>query len=272
MRPKSPYGVSARLCYDTKTKCRSWLLFKRNSKNLGQTTRYLILLLALSGCVAQHVDVKPTVNASFAPWSEQQAEYRLSAGDSVDIKFLLNTELNDNFLVGPDGRATVPLLGRIDVANKTIPALRAELEQDYAKQLRVPQLDLFVRLYGNDRIYVGGQVNNPSVQQITGQINALQGVLLAGGLRNTAKSGQIVVLRRNENNQLMLRAVNLNTLIGSAQASEDFPLQPGDVLFVPESQIAEADQWIDQDINQLLPFTRGLDYTTGTTATTTTLR
>jgi hypothetical protein len=43
-------------------------------------------------------------------------------------------------------------------------------------------------------------------------------------------------------------------------------LQSQDIVFVPRSSIAEADLWIDQHVNRLLPFTRSLNYNIGNNA------
>jgi len=42
--------------------------------------------------------------------------YRLSPGDLIEIKFMLNPELNETVRIRPDGRISMPLVGEMLVA------------------------------------------------------------------------------------------------------------------------------------------------------------
>ncbi len=212
--------------------------------------------LCLGGC-ALHTSVVPSHVDGFAPWVDETPQHELAAGDEIELKFLFNTELNDRLTIGPDGRVTVPLLGPVLAAGLTIPQFTAALEKDYAPKLRVPNLDVVMRSYGSARIYVGGEVKAPGVLAMTGPTDVLQGVLLAGGFLPTARSTEVVVIRRRPDHTPMLRTVDVHQLIGHVDPSDDFPLQASDVIYVPKSSIAEFDQFIDQYINQALPFQRG---------------
>jgi polysaccharide biosynthesis/export protein PslD len=221
-----------------------------------------VLVLLVGGC-AQHISIVPTHVQGFAPWSDDLAPHRLAAGDDVELKFLFNPELNDKLTVGPDGRMTAPLLGPVQASGLTIAAFTQTLEKDYAPKLRVPTVDVVVRLYASSRFYVGGEVKSPGVLPLTGPIDVLQGVVMAGGFLSTARADEVVVIRRRADNVPMLRTVNVSRYAGQASAADDFPLQPSDVIYVPKSNIAEFDQFVDQYLNQALPFTRSLNYNLG---------
>ena len=126
-----------------------------------------IVLLA-GGCV-QHLSIVPSRVAGFAPWSDEVPAHLLAAGDEIELRFLLNPELNDaKLIIGPDGRVTVPLLGPVLAGGLTVAAFRAQLERDYASKLRVAELDVVVRGYGSSRIFVGGEVKTPGVLPLQG--------------------------------------------------------------------------------------------------------
>ncbi|MBV9782231.1 MAG: polysaccharide export protein [Acidisphaera sp.] len=220
------------------------------------------IALQLGGC-AERLDIKPTRLQAFAPWSDTIPEHRLSAGDEIELRFLFNTELNDRVVIGEDGRATVPLLGPVLAEGRTVPEFTAQLKQAYAADLRVPDLDVVIRGYGSARVFIGGEVKAPGVEPMVGRMNVLQGVLLAGGPLPTARLGEVVVIRRNSDNAPMLRTVNLRALIGSARGTEDFPLQAADVVYVPRSDIADFDLFIDQYLNNAIPFTKSINANIG---------
>ncbi len=215
------------------------------------------------GCT-QYTTVIPQHVNGFAAWSDTLPPHRIASGDEIELRFLLNPELNDTRLViGPDGRVTVPLLGPVTAAGLTVDQFRTQLEQGYASKLRVADLDVVIRTYGSSRIFVGGEVKTPGVLPLQGPTDVMQGVLMAGGFLNTARSSEVVIIRRRADNVPMLRTVNLSRYAGTANAKDDMPLQASDVIFVPKARIAEFDLFVDQYLNQSLPFTKGLDYTLG---------
>ncbi len=224
----------------------------------------LAVLLVLESACAQHVEVVPTRVDGFAPWSDEVPPHRLTAGDEIDLHFLVNPELNDaKLVIGPDGRVTVPLLGPVLADGLTVAEFRAKLEAGYASKLRVADLDVVVRTYGSARIYVGGEVKAPGVLPLQGPTDVLQGVMMAGGMLNTARSGEVVLIRRRADHVPMLRTLNLRRFAGSADPRDDVRLQASDVIYVPKSSIAEFDLFVDQYLNQSLPFTRSLNYNVG---------
>lgn len=223
-------------------------------------------LLALGAC-SQQPNVVPTRVGEFRPWSDAVPAHRLMAGDEIDLVFLLNSELNQTKLVvGPDGRVTVPLLGSMWAGGKSVNDFRDELEAGYASRLRVAQLDVLVRTYGSSRIYVGGEVRTQGAIPLQGPINALQGVLMAGGILPTARMDEVILIRRDADGRPMLRTIDLKRYAGSADPTDDVPLLASDVLYVPKTDIAAFDVFIDQYLNQALPFTKSLNYNLGSGA------
>ena len=219
--------------------------------------------LLIAGCT-QYTSVVPKHVDGFAAWSDEVAPHRIAAGDEIELRFLLNPELNDTKLViGPDGRVTIPLLGSVGAAGLTVAQFRSELEKAYASKLRVSDLDVVIRTYGSSRIFVGGEVKTPGVLPLQGPTDVMQGVLMAGGFLNTARSGEVVVIRRRADNVPMLRTVDLGRYAGSVDPRDDIPLQSQDVVFVPKAKVAEFDLFIDQYLNQTLPFTKSLNYNLG---------
>ena len=223
----------------------------------------LACALLLAGCV-QHVSVVPNRVEGFAPWSDEVPAHVLTAGDELELKFLLNPELNDaRLIIGPDGRVTVPLLGPVIAGGLTVAEFRAKLERDYASKLRVADLDVVVRGYASSRIFVGGEVKTPGVLPLLGPTDVLQGVLQAGGFLNTARMDEVVIIRRRADRTPMLRTVNLKRYAGSANPADDIPLRGADVVFVPKSDIASFDLFVDQYLTQALPFSKSLNYNAG---------
>jgi protein involved in polysaccharide export with SLBB domain len=227
-------------------------------------SRWPILLCTwlLTACV-QHIDVVPTHVEGFSPWTEEHPAHILGEGDELDLRFTLNGELNERTTIGPEGQITAPLIGSVDAAGKTVAQLTVVLKQRYAPLLRTPDLDVLVIGYGSSRIFVGGEVRTPGALTITGPTDVLQSVILAGGALPTAKLSQVVILRRRADRTPMLRTVNLKRLVGQGATGDDVELRPFDVVFVPKSDIASFDLFIDQYLNQAVPFQKSINANIG---------
>lgn len=228
--------------------------------------RLLAILLALTplACAAQAqvrypgASAPPTV--SYGPWLDADYRYRINAGDELQLNFIVQLDMNTRLVVGPDGRVTAPLVGSVMVGGMTPEQAGQALTTAYGAVLRNPQVETLVTTYGAAQVYVGGEVRAPGVVPIRGQINAAQAIIAAGGFLDTAKTGKVVVLRRRPaDNHLLLREVNVRALL-DGQAKDDFQILPGDLIFVPRSNIAEVNRFVRQYLNGALPFNFGFSY------------
>jgi polysaccharide export outer membrane protein len=198
--------------------------------------------------------------------ADSQAAYVLQPGDELEIKFFFNPELNERATIRPDGRISLPLMGERSITGSTVAQLTQNLELDYKKELSRPQLMIQVRAFGNRNIFVGGEVERPGMFQVFGQKTAMEALLEAGGLKRTAKKGQVMLIRRSDNGapvtlRLAMNEKNTRQLPWAAH----FKMQPMDVLLVTESGISKVDRAVDQYFRQLVPvmLTGGFSYIWG---------
>ncbi len=66
--------------------------------------------------------------------------YEINVGDELIIESATDRDLRRNLIVLPDGTITLPLLGQIRAANRTIPQLREDLDEHYKKYYKVPSI------------------------------------------------------------------------------------------------------------------------------------
>lgn len=189
--------------------------------------------------------------------------YRIAPGDEVTITFPYNPELDHAGPVGPDGRLAIPLVGNMPVGGRTLDDVAAVISDDLRRQGVVENArpTVAIRQYGGV-VYVGGEVRQPGPVKLTATMDPLQAVIVAGGLLDTARSRQIVIIHREADGTITQRHADLRAYARHGQAT-GVTLASQDIVFVPRSSIAEADLWIDQHINRLLPFSRSLNYTIG---------
>lgn len=114
------------------------------------------------------------------------------------------------------------------------------------------------RIFGSQAIYVGGEVHKAGLLKLSHGMSLMQGIMEAGGLLDTANIDQVLLIRRTHRNTSMLRTVNLKEVLEGKATEDDIALQRFDVVFVPRSDIANADLWVSQHIEKLFPIQKNL--------------
>lgn len=199
----------------------------------------------------------------FQQWINYEPEYTLHPGDQLDIVVSSAPELSRTLTVGPDGRVVMPMSKPIMAAGRTFTQVQGELSAELGKQLRDPTLAVTPRAYSPEQIYVGGQVGQPGTYTLPGRIGALEALMMAGGMRPTARARKVAILRRSPNGGMMMRTVNIrNGLLNIREYDDNMQLRRGDIIFVPQSNIAEIGTWV-QNFRAALPVDFNLSYQFG---------
>lgn len=156
--------------------------------------------------------------------------YVLGPGDTIEIVVFGEPDLSRTVTIKPDGTIALPLIGEVKAAGKTTGQLVAELTALYKKYLKSPSVSVVVRELRVERIYILGQVNRPGEYQVRQGMGILELLASAGGPTARADLAKAVIIRgKTETIQLnLLQAFATNT-------NPDVKLQPGDVLFIPET-------------------------------------
>ncbi|MFA4894301.1 polysaccharide biosynthesis/export family protein [Brevundimonas sp.] len=182
----------------------------------------------------------------FADWTETEPEYVLYPGDEIEIATPTAVELTRTQKVGPDGRISLPLVGQIMAADRTIAELEADASAAYASQLRRPVVEVTLKTAGPLKVWVDGEVRTPGVYDMPGDIDAYQAVIQAGGFLPTARQGEAALIRRGPGGVRMMRAVDLRPRRGEVVA-----LRRGDIIFVPRSTLGEVANFVSLFRNAL---------------------
>jgi len=188
-------------------------------------------------------------------------EYRIQIGDVLDVKFYYNPELNDSVTVRPDGRVSLQLAPEVMAAGITPNDLAGQLRERYRGELRNPQVTVIVRSFGSQRMFVDGEVGTPGLVTLTGPLTVMQAIAEAGGMRETARVNEVLVIRRTAAKKPQVMTVNLENAINGTDLGQDIYVLPFDIVYVPRSPIANVDLWVDQYIRRLIPVPFGFGWT-----------
>jgi len=209
-------------------------------------------LIGLFGCYYRvTTDPVPEASRSMAA-PPGPAPYIIQVADHLAIKFYQNPDLNEELLVRPDGKISLQLIGDVQAAGVEPAVLASTIEDAYRSELATPHVSVMVRELGA-RVYVGGEVAQPGVIQLTANLTLVEAVQQAGGFLPTAHLSQVVLIRRDRGGRPVGYALDVRPVIGGTDPSEDVPLEPFDVAFVPRSKIADVNLFVEQYIAKNLP-------------------
>lgn len=225
----------------------------------------LLVLLCSAACTDKWVAPQAAKHSTIAAWVDTpKTPYKIEPGDDLSVVMPFNPELNYEAVVDPKGGLTMPLVGTIQAGGLTVDEAGRDINRALALKGITDDAyaSVSVRTYAG-RIYVGGQVKKPGAVPMQSDMDVLQAITAAGGLMDTARTGEVVVIRRSPDGRPMLRSVNLTALIRRADPQQSVALQPSDTIFVPETSSVEADQWVDRYITRIVPFNQSINYNVG---------
>jgi polysaccharide biosynthesis/export protein len=188
------------------------------------------------------------------PQSTATSPLVLVPGDEVDVRFRYWPEFDDVQVIRPDGKISLQLVQGVDAAGKTPEELQAQLIELYADKIRDPDIVVIVRNLVNQKIYVGGEVQQPGLFDLRGRMTALEAIMLAGGFDTESAHLRNVVLIRHIDGERYAGAIDMRAALRDPESSSVM-LQQNDIVFVPRTKIIQANQFVDQYFNQMVPIT-----------------
>jgi polysaccharide export outer membrane protein len=184
--------------------------------------------------------------------SEAGDRYRIGSGDILDIRVFNRPMLSREAIrVDARGMIRIPLVEtEIQAACRTESELAKEVETNYLKYLRNPNVEVFVKEYLSQPVAVLGAVNAPGRFQLQRRIRLLELLSFAGGQAERA-GGRIHVVHTSDvsvcgepvvdgplaESQGSLDTYNLNDMLRGDEKANPYA-RPGDIITVPESEIA----------------------------------
>ncbi len=211
--------------------------------------RWLILALAGAAFLGAHqgsLAQVPAPGPAKAPPQPSQAtasdssgassEYIIGPGDTLKINVLRNAELNAEIPVRPDGKIWRPLVNDMVAAGKTPTQLSQDMEKVIGEFVRAPTVSVIVTHPAStfSQVKVVGQAVSPKAVPYRSGMTVLDLVIEVGGLSQFAAGNRAKIVRTEGHSTREIR-VRLSDLLNKGKISENVPLQPGDILVIPET-------------------------------------
>jgi polysaccharide biosynthesis/export protein len=131
-------------------------------------------------------------------------------------------------VVDDEGNVFWPYVGTVNVSGQTAMQVRSKLVDRMARALKNPQVDVKVIVYRSQKVFVGGEVKVPGIQNITDvPFTVAQAVGNAGGFLPTADASRVILARGNRS-----YSINFNQLMKQSSRYGQILLKDGDSLHV----------------------------------------
>jgi protein involved in polysaccharide export with SLBB domain len=223
----------------------------------------MVLVIAVSACSSKPITVPPLTDTDLAEMNATanfpHETYRLEPGDAIQIRYTHHPEMAQDDVIAPDGKINAKLVGEISVAGLTTD----ELEQLLVKRtsedhLKDPEVVVSITKFSEKLVYVGGEVARPGTFPYHRGLTPLQAIAASGGFRDTARSDSVILVRTGgSEKKFIARKLNLAQTTNDG-VKEPVALAPHDVIFVPRTEVADANIWVRQHISDMIPLFRGV--------------
>jgi polysaccharide export outer membrane protein len=165
------------------------------------------------------------------------SDYQLQPGDVVRIQVFQEPDLDRELRVSQDGQIALPMIGQVEVRNRTLSAIEKTVRDLYDRDYLVnPQVNITVLTYQKRSVNVMGAVNAPQAIEYPPEqtLSVLDAISRAGGFNRYADRKKVVLTRTFADGHSEKYTINADQLISGA-SSERWVLIKDDVIFVPES-------------------------------------
>ncbi|HZU29065.1 MAG TPA: polysaccharide biosynthesis/export family protein [Bryobacteraceae bacterium] len=182
--------------------------------------------------------------ASDQQFADRNARYRLQPQDSIEVQYRYTPEYNATVAVQPDGYVSLPFVGDVKVGDLSVDRAAAAIAKKAGERLRDPEVNVLLRDYQKPYFTVAGEVEHPGRFDMRGHMTVVEAIAISGGLKESAKHNQIILLRKVDPERAQVRVLDLKKMMSQKGIAEDVAIQPGDMLVVPKNALSKLDPYI----------------------------
>lgn len=166
-------------------------------------------------------------------------EYRIGPGDQLNVFVFNQPDLSVSVQVRPDGRISTPLVENLDAVGKTPSQLGRDIEKVLAEFIRTPQVNVivtnFVGTYADQIRVVGEGLIQPRALPYRNGMHLMDVMIQIGAPGQFAALNRAHILRTANGKQTEIK-VRIGDLINKGDTRQNVPMQPGDVVVIPQSR------------------------------------
>jgi polysaccharide export outer membrane protein len=175
---------------------------------------------------------------------ERHPLYRLAKSDTVDLSFTFSPEFNQSLTIQPDGFLALKGAGTMYAEGLTVPELQQAVVRAYSGVLHEPEITVTLKDFQKPYFLASGEVARPGKYELRGDLTVNEAVAIAGGFTQQALHSQVVLFRRVSTSVAETHVIDVKKMLNSRDLREDWHLQPGDFVYVPQSRISKIRRYV----------------------------
>lgn len=189
-------------------------------------------------------DAKTSPDSTHSLFGERYPKYELRSNDVLEITFEFTPEFNQTVTVQPDGYIGLRGAGEVHIAGQTVPEVTELIRAAYGKILNNPSIAIVLKDFEKPYFTAGGAVGRPGKYDLRGDTTVAEAISIAGGFTDSAKHSQVLLFRRISRDWMEGRIIDVKKMLTQKNLGEDLHLQPGDMIFVPQSAMSKIRRYI----------------------------
>lgn len=170
----------------------------------------------------EHRSEQPDFSHGQIGQSTVMASYLLGSGDKIKVTVFGEPDLSSTYLVNEEGFISMPLIGEVDVKDKTIFSVKdmivLRLQDGYLKH---PSVAMEVAEFRP--IYIMGEIRSPGRYNFVTDMTIRNAVAIAGGFTYRANERRITITRGKNGTEDV-----------KIELGPDDKVHPGDIILVKE--------------------------------------
>lgn len=180
-----------------------------------------------------------------------QDNYRVKAGDLLQVEVIEDPSMNRQVLVTPDGRISVPLAGTVGASGRSLEQVQADIASKLAPNFATkPTVFVSVTSVAFEDptlaeigptidVYVLGEVASSGKFAVSPGTNVLQLLAEIGGFSDFAATKRIQLRRKDKSGAERVYNVDYEAILEGQSSVGMTTLTTGDVIIVPQRKLFE---------------------------------
>lgn len=185
----------------------------------------LVLLAAAMAVPAWAEERDATNTVSFG-------EYKVGPEDVLQIHVWSDEQLSPQVVVRPDGKISLPLVGEVVCAGRSVEEIRLEVERKIKTYVPDAPVSVMVLQVNSPKVYIIGKVNSPGMYIMGHRMSLTQALALAQGFNPFAETDCVLLIRGSGTNQITYK-YDYDDLARGRDLMQNVQLMPGDTIVVP---------------------------------------
>ena len=162
----------------------------------------------------------------------RKAPYVVGPSDVLRITVWKDPSLSTEGPVGPGGTITMPLVGELPAAGRTVKQIQEEAARGLAAFVKDAVVTVAVVEVNSYRFTVAGNVEHRGMFSPRYYVTVSEAIALAGGPNRYASPAKVVVIRPAEKVAQRI-AIDYEEILSGASPAQDIVVLAGDTVLVP---------------------------------------